>query len=533
MKKIWLEDPTILFKQYTFVPNSMMNTEERMNTITRLIIFIFLIMLLLGYKYALLFLLLSIIFIIILYYLQKKEMSVEPFKYIQQSEDLYEKSLKEYKQNRYTVEKFPSYYANERVISSEIIPNQSYQSKNQNLVGTANPKTLVAPVVAPPSYDWKYWKANDFIVPSIINEKRTQDFYGSGYYTSDEPNVYPTVEPNVDPNVYPTVEPTVENYKLSSLNRNEKIEKIYPQLRQQSDSPYYENEYVKPYDPVDTMGYYNGKYPTEINNGNDLGSSNVVPKDFLRKKNKKEDDTTLYKKTDGTLKYPGDINKSCSYDSTNLDYNLPSNFMAGNCERNNNVKDINNEIFTRTITPGVYYKTQIIEPLNSNIGISFDQQRPTRYKSVDESGNITYTAMDPSLYEPIQQIDKNDYGTAPYEVYDPRKNGYGSSDREYQHDLTGQPRFYYDDVNAARRPNYITRTNIDHLLKADSYGIVQDRNDIMSRNCNSRKIAEEGLLDNILDHRTDLMTRLMRKKNSEMWQQRLAPIHKGANFVMR
>jgi len=523
MKKIWLEDPLILFKQSSFVPNSMMDIEERINTITRLIIFVFLIMLLLGYKNALLFLLLSIIFIIILYYLQKKEMSVESFKYIQQSEDLYENSLKEYKQNRYTVEKFPSYYANERVISSEIIPNQSYISKNQNLVGHANPKTLVAPVVAPPSYDWTYWKANDFIVPSIINEKRTQDFYGSGYYTSDEPD-----EPKGS-----NVGHTVENYKLSNLNKNEKIQKMDPQLRQQSGSPYYENEYVKPYDPVDTIGYYNGKRPTEINNGNDLGSSNVVPKDYLRKKNQKLIENDSYRKTDGTLKYPGDINKSCSYDSTNLDYNLPSNFMAGNCERNNNVKDINDEIFTSTVTPGVYYKTQIIEPLNSNIGISFDQQMPVRYKSVDKNGNITYTAMDPSLYEPVQQIDKNDYGTAPYEVYDPRTNGYGSSDREYQHDLTGQPRFYYDDVNAARRPNYITRTNIDHLLKADSYGIVQDRNNIMSRNCNSRQIAEDGILQNTLDHRTDLMTRLMRKKNSEMWQQRLAPIHKGANFVMR
>jgi hypothetical protein len=512
--KIWLEDPSLLYKGHSFIPNSSMNIEERMNTITRLVLFIFLIMILMGYKNAILFLLLSIIFIIILYYLQKKEMSVEPFSYIQQSEDLYDKAVKEYKQNRYTIEKFPSYYANERVPSSEIIPNQSYVSKNQNIVGPANPKTLVAPVVAPPSYDWTYWRANDFVFPSIINEKRTQDFYGSGYYTSDEP--------------------LIENYKApSSLNRDKITKESYEQVRQQSDSPYYENEYVKPYEPIDTLGYYNGKHPTEINNGNDLGSSNVVPKDYLRKKNPKLIENNFYRKTDGTLKYPGDVNKSCTYDPTNLDYDLPTNFMAGNCERNKNVKGLNNEIFTSTITPGVYYKTQIIEPLNSNIGISFDQQMPTRYKSVDQYGNITYTAMDPSLYEPVKQIDKNDYGTAPYEVYDPRTNGYGSSDREYQHDLTGQPRFYYDDVNAARRPNYITRTNIDHLLKADSYGVVQDRNDIMSRNCNSRQIAEDGILQDTLDHRTDLMTRLMRKTNSEMWQQRLAPIHKGANFVMR
>jgi hypothetical protein len=144
--------------------------------------------------------------------------------------------------------------------------------------------------------------------------------------------------------------------------------------------------------------------------------------------------------------------------------------------------------------------------------------------TTDNMGNVTYTALDPSLYEPISHVDNTDYGTAPYEVYDPRSNGYGTSYRDYQHELTGQPRFYYDDVNTARRPNYITRTNIDHLLKADSYGTVQSTNDIMSRNCNSRQIAEQGILDNTIEHRTDLMTRTMRKKNAEMWQRRMAPL---------
>jgi hypothetical protein len=206
--------------------------------------------------------------------------------------------------------------------------------------------------------------------------------------------------------------------------------------------------------------------------------------------------------------------------------------MAGNCERNEKVKELNNELFTSKITPGVYYKTQIIEPINYNIGISFDQQIPPRQISTDKKGNTLYTALDPSLYEPVEEIDKTDYGTAPYEVYDPRSNGYGTSYREYEHEITGQPRFYYDDVNAVRRPNYITRTNIDHLLKADSYGIVQSTNDIMSNNCNSRKIAEQGILDNTIDFRTDLMTRLMRKRNAELWQQRLAPLQKGGNYTM-
>ena len=477
----WLENPVSLFGDMKIMPNNSMTTEERMNCITRLIILIFLVIHLFDYKYASLFFLLSIIFIIIFYYLQKNMKSsirenYDPIQYINQSEQRYKEGVNEYKKNRYTVQKFPSYYSDERAPEVEIVPDQTFFSKNQKLVGSANPKTLVAPVVAPPSYDWTSWKSNDFVYPSIINEKRTQDFYQSGYLCQKEP--------------------VVEHFTNS----------------------YHRNSYEKQV-PPDYLGYYNGKYPKTVNNGSELGTSNIVPKNYIDKKEYKMND------------YPGNINKTCSYDQTNVDYNLPTNFMAGNCERNENVKDLNNEIFTSSINPGVYYNTQIIEPLNHNIGISFDQQFPPISKEIDSQNNITFKAMDPSLYHHKNEMDHNDYGTAPYEVYDPRSNGYGTSYREYQHDLTGQSRFYYDDVNAVRRPNYITRTNIDHLLDADSYGIVQSKEDIVSRNKDTRRIAEEGIMKNTIDFRTDMMSRLMRKKNSEMWQQRLAPLQKGSNYT--
>ena len=485
MNSCWIEKPASLFKNMTFIPKPTMTKNEKINTITRLIIVIFLLIFLVNNKNSFLFLLLSIFFIII-YYLQKSEMSYEhyspKYNHIIQSEDLYKKGLNEYKKNRYTIEKFPSYYTNERIDSTDIVPDQTFVSKNQKLVGTANSKTLVAPVVVPPSYDWTHWKDNDFVYPSIINEKRTQDFYRSGYLV-DEPH-------------------TVENYM--------------PAL---PSTPYYTNQYTEEQQPPNTQNFYDGKYPFSVNNGHDMGSSTVVPKNYKKEVNKRYFD------------YPGNINKSCTYDQDNIKYNLPSNYMAGNCERSDNVKDLNGEIFTSTITPGVYYKNEVIEPLNYNIGISFDQQIPNRKKTI-ENGNIMYTALDENVNQMVEEVDTNDYGTAPYEVYDPRTNGYGTSDREYTHELTGQPRFYYDDINAARRPNYVTRTNIDHLLNADSYGIMPNQNDIMKRNCDSRKIAEEGVVDNAITFRTDLMTRLMRKRNSELWQQRVAPLQKGGNFTM-
>ena len=491
----WLNDPFILFKNDSIIPNTNICYEEKLNSITRLVIILFLILYLFGYKQSFLFLLLSLFFIIILYYLKKNKMTTHEYytDFINNSENLYKEGINNYKKNRYSVTKFPSYYTNERIETKDLIPDNSFVSKNQNLCGPANPKTLVNPVVVPPSYDFTYWKKNDFVFHSMVNEKRIQDYYGSGYITNDDS--------------------IIENYTEN-----------YPNVK----SNYNNNQNLKQ-SPIDVLGDYSGKYSYEINNGSNIGSSNFVSKDFLlnNDNNDNNDDYLNFKKNDKVLNYPGNVNKSCTYDSTNIDFNLPTNFMAGNCERNENMKDMNNEIFTSTITPGVYYKNQIIEPLNNNIGISFDQQIPPRQVSFDKNGNKLYTALDPNLYQPLKDIDKNDYGTSPYEVYDPRSNGYGTSYRQYEHELTGQPRFFYDDINAVRRPNYITRTNIDHLLNSDSYGIMDSNENIMSKNCNSRKIAEEGILNNIIDHRTDLMTRLMRKRNAELWQKRIAPLRKG------
>jgi hypothetical protein len=111
-----------------------------------------------------------------------------------------------------------------------------------------------------------------------------------------------------------------------------------------------------------------------------------------------------------------------------------------------------------------------------------------------------------------------------YDVYDPRSNGYGTSYRGYVDKMTGRPRFFYDDVEAIRKPNYVTRTNIDHLMAADSYGPIRDDQSERNVNKNGRMIAETGFRDNSIDFRTDMMTRLMRKRNAELWQQRMAPL---------
>jgi hypothetical protein len=109
-----------------------------------------------------------------------------------------------------------------------------------------------------------------------------------------------------------------------------------------------------------------------------------------------------------------------------------------------------------------------------------------------------------------------------YNVFDPRFSGYGSDNRNYLEPTLRQPRFFYDDVNAIRMPNYIVRSKLDSCATVfgDQYGPMQANQKTLNQ---VRPLAEQAYLNNNLNFRNDLMESLMRKKNSEKWQERAAP----------
>ena len=72
--KFWMEKPINLFCTMDVVPLDEMSIAEQMNSLTRLVVIVYFILTLVGFKYSLLFLLLSLLFIIILYYIQKNNM---------------------------------------------------------------------------------------------------------------------------------------------------------------------------------------------------------------------------------------------------------------------------------------------------------------------------------------------------------------------------------------------------------------------------------------------------------------------------
>ena len=186
-------------------------------------------------------------------------------------------------------------------------------------------------------------------------------------------------------------------------------------------------------------------------------------------------------------------------------------------------------IYMQTIQPGIYSTIDTNEPISSNIGISYQPQFKPVLKST--TGNaVTYTEthrfgelINPNFIDAPRVQAPNIYNT-----FDPRFNGYGSDNRSYIDKMTGQQRFFYDDINAIKMPNYISRSNIDFINAADSYGPVKEGYEYGNPNTGDiREIAELNYLNSTLQFRSDLQESLMRKRNNEMHQLRIAPLNRN------
>jgi hypothetical protein len=209
-----------------------------------------------------------------------------------------------------------------------------------------------------------------------------------------------------------------------------------------------------------------------------------------------------------------------SYNPEQLSYNIPSNVPSGKCNMTSEMKDYNDSIYTDIIQPNLYQRNEIVESTQSNMGISFQQQRPPYSRATDSSGNTIYTALDPRQvsYEPNPPYNENKQVNA--NTYDPRSYGYGTSYRSYVHPITGQVRFMYDDIDAVRKPNYIGRSNIDHHTWAQGYGTIQDSIDLHD----SIRLAEEQYKRDNLQFREELQVQYGTSKKGR-WQRKGAPMH--------
>lgn len=552
----WLENFTDLFCDFRLIPFKDMNLESQMNAMTRLIFFIFIILLLfLDLKSSLTFLFLSILIIIFFYYIKKKRTKENfvnnNYKNVTNNKKMSNKKNIKYHNpyvfgdyKRADIQKNPNgkqevvfndpaaytWYNDEvpfdfnnlsdykdynpeiqkrknNVVSNNISDinnmyngnnnDSTYMSMNQKLVGKPNPKTLIPPVIAPPIADLGYWKTNNLIVHSHINDQKQVDNYQSGYQVST---------------------------CCGANNKNMYLEDTEPKyLRKKPQAPssngYKRNNYQK--NITNLYEYTETKENFELQQEND-------------RKTKQKERIERYGENNNDLKIPyeikpnqsGWVNTSCGYNPDQLfESALPTNYPAGECEKDSLFKEYNKNLFTQTIQPGVYSYNEVNEPINSNIGISYTQQfEPTTVHMDPSHDSVTYIEHDPRLYE--EPIEPYVESVNEANVYDPRFTGYGTSYRAYTDENIGQTRFYYDDINSVRMPNYIVRSNIDFMKAADKYGPMMTK-DGNRYNEEIRNLANDEFLKNSLTFRTGLQERLMRKANAIRWQQRQAPIHKN------
>ena len=526
-EKFWLKNFKNLFSS-KIIPNKGMDLSDKLNAITRLIIIIFLVLFLLDFKYHLVFLILSLLFIIIIYYIKRKKM-VEKF----EKDCSFQWGLHAYGCNHDDCVEYDMLTAPLQVDpktafigageDKEIHFGPEFDSLNQKLVGPVNPKTLISPIITPPIANNEYWKPNDFVFPSGINDSTNQNLHESGYIVSTccgpkEDLVNPKIN-----EVCPCNKKDDDKGKSKENFNGQVIEPFYERKFPvetrisgipQRDVLQWDIDYNPPEIQESEFPKVYGKDPNCISYC--TGEVNCDCKDCKRDF-----------EYEVTPTFPGEIMTMNGYNPKQLlEHNIPSNYPVGECQLDKNLDSYNEMLFTQNLQPDVYTRNEIIEPINSNMGISFDQQfEPVTLKK--DCNGMTFVSHDPKLrptkVEPILQ-DPNLITQG--DTYDPRFTSYGTSYRSYIDKTTGQPRFYYDDVEIHNKYNYITKNNIDFTNFGPSSGPLKAN--MPEYNSSIRELANKQFLDSSLEFRTGLQERLMRKINMNRWQQRVAPIR--SNF---
>jgi len=587
-RKFWVESPTDLLCTASILPMEGMTLSSQLNAMTRFIFLVWIILLIFRVKWNLIFLVGGIVVIIVVYYIhyfatrnkegfvpgrgkgansQTKQVSsttkmnantsqgLNRFPPMAPSERVVAPSNENY--NVMTITKahgaFPPYHdtavpesvRNTGTLGASGVPmmatpeslrwcddglqlsyDQNFNSSNQplansvldpkteTLVPAVNPKTLKQPVIVAPSAAWDYWMKDTAGRPSQINATTSVDFYNSGYVTS---GCGSCGRADCD-----TTACTSDGVRMVFGGQGESVVKnpVYSEVVGQPSvpgggvTPLQEN-----FVPVNTTVPFPDQRPSDnqpqIPLQNAPQNSNVY----------------LPART-----YPGDVNDSMGYDPDLLEVGLPVNQAVGACARNPVFSEYNENLHTQTISPGtskgggVYYQTETLDAINGNMGISYTQQFNPVVCTGDADGT-TFTTLDPRLPFPVQPtenpcMDNSIVDLA--DITDPRFTGAGTSYRAYVDKMTGRVRYYYDDIDAHKRPNYITRNELDSFSWGQTTGPMRNSELQERLNLRTREYAEQQFTDSTIARRTELQERWMRKINNGAWQQRQAPLSRAS-----
>ena len=476
--RFWLDNINNLFYSSSLLPNSRMSLEEKMNTMTRLVVLGFIICLVAGYKYDIHLLFFGIIFIILIYY-SKKNMVRENFtpeftKYTnpprKPSNDHRGNSMKP----NYTIFREDiKGVCNDDVVRRRLenpgdtlnLSSPNYESLNKSITGNnqlsqfEKPPIIVTPAVS------EVWREGGLSAPSQINKQSSFDLLNSGYYASVDKTPRQTITNNCPP-----------GRPINGVGGNELPYKVP----------------VRGFKPIK-------KVSVSINGDNSIGSGG---------------DKSASKMVEKEEEYPDEYivppKKPISVT------NLPTNLRAGECPQMKSLSNYNDNLFTQNVGVDSYAKTTYVEPANGRIGISEPLHQPV----METDKNMTYI-LDPSITKPPSHKPQVANDIDQSEIYDPRMTSYGDNKRSYVEPMTGQVRWYYDDVNAQNQ-YYVTRNKLDFTDFGQSAGPMGNNTECLD---DIKKQAQNHFIDATSQQREGLSQSFMQEYNTKIgWQRRQAPI---------
>lgn len=202
-----------------------------------------------------------------------------------------------------------------------------------------------------------------------------------------------------------------------------------------------------------------------------------------------------------------------------------------------------------------YSSNTTSQPINSNLGISYAPSFPPRVLDQVQLGGTSnvplFHRVDPQFIRD-HNISANRLGELPRRtdwsakysdleaasndvnmenITDPRFNGYGDKYRSFVDVNAGNVQYYYTDIdNVYRNPMFdSTRSRVDFINYTNPMGAVIPEYSRKVGVSDIRSQVENQFASDTEYFRQDIMEKQMRKRNSEMWQLRAAPISKSAN----
>lgn len=539
-KKVWIEDPFAICDNIDIIPDKNMTKHERINTITRLVFLVFVIMLLARYPYSLNFLALALIIILILYFLNTKEY--------------------------YGIMDKPTQYRNPLI------------AQNSQAIR----KMAVQPIIVPRAHDREVWSYPSYR-HSAVNYN--QDKY-------DVTEEYTTVEQAED---YTDYDPRLSSYTNFTLDRygdickptnNQPISVEQPQqpvnntpvnstpignvtgpLPPVSSGPSVERfSQQRPINPSLTNqrpinpSLYNqrpverfqgrsrerfGDVPSEIPSGNTPINTLSTQYQQYQSQNPQPRKMTYVDNTYATIKDLPDNESFVPNQDLLIPKTITSIYGPGEVTQEERIKYLTN------IQPNEYSYSDISTPINSNLGISYTPSIPPMVLDQVATPYGTYPLyhrIDPQLVrdqnispERLEELPRRTAWSAKYsmfdaapgtvnieDIYDPRFNGYGDEYRSYGDVNLGQVQYYYSDVDAYRYPNFGIRSKVDFIDYVDPMGKIYPEYDRQVGLNDIKKTVHDQYTSDALYFREGLQERLMKKRNRELWQLREAPIRKDA-----